>query len=236
MITINDKQIKKLEVALDVLVKNGYENAVRETLNITVANARKSAIKMIKEKMIIKGGGSNNPAIRGVQFEQIPKNTPVRKQVAIIGHVAPFWPLQEFGGVVQGKSGKSLVLPTGASANQEGTAKRTRPVTKRNRLSNIKLRKGGTKAANRKQRNAIAIALARKKGASKEVFLDLGRGKSGIFKVTKTKIIMLHDMSRKSARVPPTPVIGPAAEKQAKFIPEFYEQRLRRELNKARRR
>ncbi len=224
MISLDDKQIKQLEARLDGMVKDGFPKATRDTLNITVANGRKSARRMALEQMTIKGAKGQNPALRGIQFEQTQSLNP-RNQVAKLGHTAPFWPLQEFGGVVVKKSSEGIAIPTGAAANQAGSTKRTKAVAKRNRLSNIRLNRDIVRAKNRKQRNAILIAEARKPGASKEVFLDLGRRK-GIFRVKRNEIVMLHDLSHDVVFVPPNPTIFPAAERQAKFIPEVYQRRL----------
>lgn len=234
MISLDTKNIKLLQARLDVLDKKGFPKATRDTLNITVANARKTARRLIQENMVIKGAKNSNPALRGVQFDQT-QSLIVKDQKAVIGHTSPFWPLQEFGGTVFAKGKDGLPIPTGAAANQRGVAIRTRQVAARNRLSRIKLGRSTVRAKNRKQRNAVLIAQAKKRGAKKDVFLDLG-AKKGIFRVGKDKITMMYDVSEKSARLRPRPAIFPAATRQAKFIPEVYERQLTKQFKRSQRR
>lgn len=216
------------------MVKEGVPRAMRDTLSTTAVNARKSARRMIDENLVIKGGKSSNPAVRGVQFEKA-KTLDPKRMSSSVGHVAAFWPLQEFGGSAQRGGSTGVAIPTGAAASQAGTNKRTKQVTARNRLSRVKLSRTKVQARNRKQRNALLIAAAKSGEGSKEVFLDLGRRK-GIFRVTKRKITMLYDLSSTNVRVPASPAIYPAAERQAAFIPENFERALRFQLRKAQRR
>jgi len=234
MISLESKQLKKLEVTLELLAKDGFPKATRDTLNMTAANARKSARRLISEKMTIRGSKNNNPALFGVQFEQTQSLNPAN-QVSKVGHIAKFWPTQEFGGLVIKKGQDGVPIPTSAASNQRGAAVRTRMVSKRNKLGNIKLSRDAIRAKTRQQRNAILIAQARKRGNPKEVFLDLGKRK-GIFRVQRNAIVMIYDLTRNAVWVPARPAIIPAAERQAAFIPENFERALRFQIKRARRR
>lgn len=231
MLSLDDRKFKKLEITLGRFSADGFPKATRDTLNITAANARKSARRIIQEKMVIKGGKSQNPALKGVQFEQTQSLNP-KNQKSSVGHVAEFWPLQEFGGTVHKKGRDGVPIPTGAAANQYGTTRRTKQPTKRNRLSQLKMDRGQIRAKSRQQKNAILIAQAKKRNASKIVFLDLGKRK-GIFRVQRDKVVMLHDLTRASVTLQPRPAILPAAQRQAGFIPETYERALRFQLRRA---
>lgn len=230
MITLEDRKIKNFEKTLDRFTKDGFPRATQFALNEAAFNSSKSAKRIIDENLVIKGGKKSNPAIHGVQFSKT-KSLDVRQQETKVGHVAAFWPVQEFGGIVHKRGSEGVAIPTGAAAAQAGTKHRTKQVRPTNRLSKIRLSRGALRAKTRQQKNAIAIRQARAGGGPAHVFLDLGRRK-GIFRVTKRKIVMLHDLTRASVRIQPSPAIHPAAERQEQFIPENYERALKFQLRK----
>jgi hypothetical protein len=130
-----------------------------------------------------------------------------------VGSFAEYMGDQEEGANVRGRSGHKGI-PGAAAAGQAPGSKRTRVVRAANRLGALTLLHPTTRGS-KKQRNAMAIAMAVRQG-KKAVLLERTRGGKGIFSITggqrtwgkrkfrqrQLKLRMLWDFSRSSVHVP----------------------------------
>lgn len=213
MFQISDKGIKKLERDLKLMKSKALPYATRSTLNSMAFFARKEAQANIKEKMTLR----NTFTVNSVRVDQA-RGLNISTQEAVVGSIAPYMDDQEFGGVKRRRRGRSVSIPTAASAGQSGA--RTRLPRAAYKIGAIALRSGrvGRVAVNRKQRNAIAIAT----NLGGFAYLDLGTRK-GIFKIAKNgRPTMLHDITRPSVRIPATKWLLPASTRAAAKRGEFY--------------
>lgn len=147
---------------------------------------------------------------------------------AAVGSVEDYMRTQEFGGIRTPPGRTGVVIPTAEAAGQRGI--RTRLPTRRNKLRNITLSRGGKRYANKRQANAARIAQARRKGGG-VVYLDTRRGKA-IYRVTSSRVRMLYDMSRQSVVIPASPWLAPVTRRVAPELPGMYARALRYQLRR----
>lgn len=205
----------QFELVLARMSKTAIPVAVNRTLNTTAFEARKHAQDTVREKMVQR----NRFTVQSFRVEQARRFG----EPAVMGTVAPYMKDQEFGATQTGK-GDGKPIPTSFSAGQARAPSRTRLVRETNKMQSIQLRKGGARFKNKRQQNRVAILQASTKG-SKYVYLDMFRRK-GIFKVIgrgkSAKVEMVHDLSRKSVTIKPTPTIGPAARLAGSHMSAIY--------------
>jgi hypothetical protein len=199
MLQADTSDIDKLERDLKALRRTAIPYAERGAINGAAFGTQKTARETIDDKMVLRNAWTQ----RTVMVDRATGKRPAR-----VGSTQDYMETQEFGG--RERIGH---IPTSASAGMsEGSKPRTRLPRKPNRMANIRLRKRRGKVQNRRQRTAVAIAAAKRKG-DKYVFLDTGRTR-GIFRLMggkrRTRLRMMHDMSRKSVQVPRTPWLRPS--------------------------
>jgi hypothetical protein len=187
------KDLARLRVkAVPFALRNALNAAAFETRKIWQGEIRKSFTNR------------NKFTVGAVRVEQ----ASTTKLVAVVGSVADYMAKQEDGGEVKGKSGHIKAIPTAAAAGQ-GRGQRTRTVRGSFYLGAIKVAHpqghGG-----RRQKNAIAIAVAFKTG-KKFVLLTRPNGAKGLFRITggkrKLKARLIWDVSRTSVRVQAEPTL-----------------------------
>ena len=214
MVKFDDRDLKRLESDLKVLAKRAYPFATRHTVNASAFDARKTSQHIIGNKMV----NRNKHAKQSVRVRQT-KTLLVDEQEAAVGSIADYMEDQEFGAI---KSKPTIA--TGYSAGQRGQRPRTRVPRRKNTMQHIRLRRRRKKGRSRAQRNLIAIRETA--GTTNPfVYLKLQRSK-GIFKVIggkkRSKIRMVHDMTRSSVRIPANPWLRPAVLSTSKRIPTIY--------------
>jgi hypothetical protein len=127
--------------------------------------------------------------------------------IATVGSRAPYMGDQERGATVRGKSGHKGI-PGPVAAGLPPGADRTKMVRAGNRLGALHVSKAPGRT--RRQRNATAIAMAKRKG-SKVALLERPSGGRGIFKLMggrrKPQTRLLWDFSRRSVQVPAEPTL-----------------------------
>lgn len=223
MFQLNDQDIKKMEKRLQRMSASAIPFATKATLNSMAFGARKEAQNIIQQRMTLR----NKFTVSSVRVDQA-RGTSIPAQKSVVGSIAPYMDEQEFGGTKNRKSGKSVGIPTGFSAGQRGARPRTRLPRAAYKMATIQLRRGGRRGANAKQRNAIAIATS----LGSFAFLDLGRRK-GIFKIDKKgNPTMVHDLSRKSVRIPQLKWMKPAVDHVVGKRGEFYTKALQFQLDR----
>jgi hypothetical protein len=177
--------------------------AARNGLNKGAFEARRIWQGEIKRAFVLR----NQYTVNSVRVDTA-KGLDTRRMEAVVGSVAPYMRTQEEGGTVSGKSGKKAI-PGPVAAGQPPGAKRTQMVRAGLRMSRLRVQR--IRATNKRQFNAIAIAMAKRRG-SKVAVLQRARGGKGVFAIRGTKraptTALLYDVSKGSVRVGSTPTLG----------------------------
>ena len=232
--SIDDSDIEHFERELETFAKRALPFATRQTLNSAAFSAQKTARNNIKNQMITR----NTFSVRSVQVDKA-RGLNIRTQESIVGSIADYLAVQEFGGAKskQGKEGVSI--PTSASAGQPNSSQPRRRLPRAaNSMSAIQLKRSRKrKPKNRKQEILFKIQDAVTTG-NRYIFLDLGR-RQGIFRVVGgsarglkrggpkgAKLRMMHDLTRDTVIIPPNPWLKPAQLSAIRKIPAFYEKAL----------
>lgn len=220
MFKVDTRELKRMERDLKAFAHRAYPFATRNTLTGAAFKAQKIARADISNSMVSR----NRFTAQSVQVDKA-RSLVVSRQEAIVGSIADYMEVQEFGGTKTKTGKEGVAIATSYSAGQgEGQAPRTRLPRKANKFGSFRLRGGSKRGATRKQQNIAAIKQAAGSG-NKFIFLDLGRTK-GIFKVTggkrRSKIKMVHDLSRNSVRIPKNPWLAPSVRKAEAGLPALY--------------
>lgn len=230
MFTLDVDNIERYEWELKTFRKRAYPFATKQTINRAAFHAQKRSREHIDKNMVQR----NRFTKQSIRVNQA-KGLNVRTQEASVGSTAAYMEDQEFGGIRRANGKQGVPIATSYSAGQgQGAQPRTRLPKRVNKLAAIQLKKGSKKPRTRKQANLVAIKQAAATGR-KFVYLDLDRRK-GIFRVVGGKrnprIRMVHDLTRKSVRIPANPWLKPSVDKTQAVIPQFYVDSLRFQLRK----
>lgn len=211
LVDVDWRGMEKLQRDLQIFARKAIPHAVRNGLTRTAYEARGEYIEAARSRLTLR----NTWTERTIQVAPA-RGMVVDQMEARAGSTAQYMADQEAGKteVASGKHG--VPIPTSFSAGQGLKKKpRTRLVQRPNRLPAIDLASRGSarasrgRSSNRMQANAIAIRKALAAG-SKYVFLDLRRRK-GIFKLQGSKrglkVRLVWDLSERSVRVRPTPML-----------------------------
>ncbi len=228
-ITANTSELKEYVNELQRLNSRGIAFAQTETVNAAAFAAQRMARDGLDERMILRNAWTRKSI--GVQ-----KGT-MRTREASVGSTQEYMRKQELGGSKTSSGGAGVAIGTSVASGEGMTsAPRKKLVRRPNRMASITLTKR-VKTANRKQRNAIAISQAKRKG-QKMVYLELQKRK-GIFRLAGGKrnprIEMVQDLSRKVVITPRNPWLAPAAMRAAGDMPRVYAIELRKQLARLRR-
>ena len=224
MITVDTDRLKQFESDLKTFAERAYPFATKFTVNSAAFEARARVQAGMRKNMILR----NKFTLNSVRVETT-RTLKVSRQEAVMGTVAPYMEDQEFGATKTkgGKVGVSIPTTT-ASGEGRGAQPRRRVARGANKQSKIRLRHSQVKATTKKQAIFIKIKLAAESGI-KYTFLDFEHH-PGIYKITggkkRPKINLIHDMSKKSVRIPRLPIFAPATIATQKRIPSIYEQAL----------
>lgn len=217
--SVHFRGIDELVRDLRVARKRALPHAVRNALNTAAFEAKRAWGDEVAQKFTNRNTWTAGRAIQVVKAQ----GTELRKLEARVGSTADFMGRQEHGGTVRGRSGHRPI-PGPTAAGQASGGKRTKLVRAVNRLSAIRAAKAG-KGVNRRQRNAIAIAMARRSGQKRAV-LERPKGGKGLFAIggslRKPKARLLWDLSRRSARVPAHPTLEPALKKLTRKMEHIF--------------
>lgn len=204
MIEVKFRNLDRLVRDLKTFAEKAVPHAVRNSLNRQAIATRKEWGKQVRKEFTLR----NKWTERTLMVERVRGTNDPGRMFAVVGSTAPYMATQEFGGTKRGGGKHGAAVPTGYAAGQMGARPRTKLVRGPHKLGRITLAKGA-KRGNRRQRNAIAMAQARRRG-SKFVFLELER-KKGLFRLTGGKrnpqVRMVWDTSRKSLRIPKAPTL-----------------------------
>jgi hypothetical protein len=202
VVSVEMKGLTKLVDDLTRLRKSALPFAARNALNRSAFAARKEWQDEIKRTFTTR----NNFTERSVRVEKA-TGTDLKSMQSVVGSVAPYMGDQEEGATVRGR-GAHKAIPGPVAAGQAAGGKRTRLVRSANKLSAITAVRG--KGTTRKQRNAVAMAMAKRDGKPVALLERPGGGK-GLFKIggRKNRITarLLWDVSRSSVRVKAEPTL-----------------------------
>lgn len=177
--------------------------AIRNSLNRMAFAAREIWQEEIRSSFV----NRNKFTERSILVERA-NGTNARNMIATVGSTAPYMVDQEHGAVIRGR-GKHKPIPGPVAAGQAPGSKRTKLVRPASKLSALHL-KHGKGGKSRKQKNAIAIAIA-KRGGQRAVLLERPSGGRGIFKLMggrkRVQTRLLWDLSRGSVTVKPEPTL-----------------------------
>jgi len=235
MIKIDDRNIKQLEQTLKDVKFKAFPFATKATLNGIAFKAMGFARGIIKRDMISR----NKYTEKSVLFEPT-KTLNLKRQMSVVGSIAPYMELQEFGGTKRKKGKHGVPIATSYSSGEGEEARpRTKLPTRGNKLKNIKLLNRRTS----KQNLIIKVGQAVRTGR-RHIFLNFGKGKKrGIYKVVggrsvkrgwpgNAKLKMIWDLSETSVRVPKSPWMQPAVKRTEPFAQKIYEDALKFQLKR----
>ena len=230
MFKVDTNDIKLLEGDLKRFAHRAYPFATKATVNTAAFTAMSISRGHIDTKMITRNAFTK----KSIQVEQT-RQLNVSRQEAIVGSIADYMEVQEFGGIKHKNGSEGVAIATSyASGEGENTQPRRKLPRKPNKLANIRLQRRSKRGASRKQKNMMAIKQAAQSG-SKYVFLDLGRSK-GIFKVTggkrRPKIKMVYSFREQSVVIPKSPWLAPSVKKTEAKIPGIYKKSLEFQLQR----
>ena len=217
MFSIDQSDIIEFEQQLQHISSRSIPFATKETVNRAVFKARQNAQGNIIADFTIR-----NPFTLSSIRVNLARGLDIRKQKASVGSVADYLEKQEFGTIKKSKKGSYVNIPTAYSAGQSGS--RTRLPRSANKMSKINLRR-------RALNSVVARIKIAKNSGEKFVYLDLGR-KKGIFRILNKKIMMVHDLSRRSVVVPKNPWLYPAVESAKTEMPDIYKKALQFQLRR----
>lgn len=208
MISVDMRQFVRMAKTLERDTKQGLKYAVAGALNDVAAKARIEWQRQMGERLTLR----NRWTAGSVQFQRATLSGPISRMFSKVGSVSSYMPEVETGGTRTGKGRVGMAIPTTvASGEGRGGGKRRRVVRSGSRMSAIKLQQGRPGAGPR-QRNAIALAIARRKG-QKHVFLEGGASGTGIYRVIPSrkqmKPTMLYNLGRRAYSVKPHATLEP---------------------------
>lgn len=229
VITVDFSEVEELTRRLEKLNERGFPHAVRMALNDSAFKGRELYRQEMRSSMTLR-----NRFTEGSVRVQKARGMKPRRMESAVGSIQPYMRTQEEGGTERKRGKVGVAIPTSV-ASREGRNKRPkRRIVRRmsqHGLGRIELARRTGKG--RKQRNAIAIAEAKRRGR-KHVFLDLGRRK-GIFRVgggrRSVRIDMVWDLSRRQVRIPKNPMLRRATTRVGAFLPRIHEEALRTQIN-----
>jgi len=202
-ITVDVRGAKQMLSDLAKMRKVAVPYAVRNYLTTAAFETRRIWQAEIKTTFI----NRNQYTAGSVRVEQA-KGTDIGAMKAVVGSMADYMATQESGGTVKG-GGAHKVIPRSAAAGQAAGGVRTKLVRGRFYLGAINVAHPALHGG-RRQRNAIAIAVARKTGKN-IVLLTKRNGGLGLFIISGGKRAlrtrMLWDVSRSSVKVHAEPTL-----------------------------
>lgn len=203
MLTVEVRGLKKAIRDLRLFRDQAIPYAARSAVNATAFATQKEWREQIGRSMTLR----NKFTTRSIQVVRA-SGLDMRRMMSVVGSVASYMGVQESGGTVRGRSAHQPI-PGPVAAGQAAGSKRTRIVMRGRRLSAIHVARAPS-TGNARQRNAVAISMARRKG-NRFALLERPGGGRGLFLLgtgkRKVTTRLVFDLSRSSVRVPPNPTL-----------------------------
>lgn len=225
MIKVELKGAKEMIADLKRLREKAVPFAIKNALNTAAFETRNLWQREVKSIFT----NRNTYTARSIRVEQA---TPTKLQ-ATVGSVAPYMAVQEEGGTVRGKSGHKAIPSAVAAGGADGSA-RTKLVRGRFYIGVLQVAHPSLHGG-RRQSNAIAIAVARKKGKN-IVLLTKRNGGKGLFLISGGKRALrtriLWDVSRASVQVHAHPTLQRALDAVKPKLEHMMEASLREQMQR----
>jgi hypothetical protein len=202
MISMDTRELRKLERDLGRFVLQAVPHATRNAINSVAFLTRKQWVSEIQKSFTLR----NTWTVRQLRVEKA-NGTDISTMQAVVGSLADYQGRREEDSTLHKRGRVGIAIPTPAAAGQAASAtKRTRLITTRNKLGAIQLKRvrGG-----RDKKNAVAIAMARRAGGG-VVYLDWRGGKRGLYRVTGKhgKLRKLYDLSHDVVKIKKRPTLA----------------------------
>lgn len=228
-VLISIKDAQHLETMLAMLAPKAVPHAVRDTLNETAFTVRKEWISLIEAKFILR----NKYTVKSIRVAKA-SGTDLSTMQAVVGSAADYMDEQEEGATRVKKGKHGVAIPTPTAAGQGARANpRKRPIRRPNYLGAI--HPTSSKVGPKFQRNAVAIALAIRKG-TRVAYLETKETK-GLFQVTGTerrpKVRMLYDLQHASVKIPKAPTLGPSLREVDRLAPAIAHKAFTKQFDRA---
>ena len=204
-------RVKKYARLLKRAGPNAMKYASANYLTTLAFEARKQWQADIPGAMTVRSRGT-------VKRIGVDKARPVsiNQQVSAVGHMANYMKTQESGDSRRKRGKHGIPIPA-AAAGTRGPSRRK--LGKKNYRSNIDL--SVRAPGDGKKQVAIAFSMARKRGGSREFFLELAPNRKGIYRITsgakRGRMKKIWDLSKSSVVIPENPTMLPAVRKAVKI-------------------
>jgi hypothetical protein len=229
-ISISWKGLNEAQRDLQTMAKRAVPYAARNALNTIAFEARAQWQREIRGAFTLR----NRFTERSVLVTKA-SGTDIKRMASFVGSTAPFMADQEHGGLVRGRHGLKGI-PGPAAAGQQPGGARTRLVRAANRLGAINVSHPQLKGS-RKQRNAIALAVARRKGQT-VALLERPKGGKGLFNLMggkrRIRTRLLWDFSKRAVRVSSAPTLQRTLSAVSRKIPHILMASTLEQLKRAR--
>jgi len=203
MIKVEMRGLEKFRADLGKFAKKALPAAARGSLNTLAFDARREWAQQVGRKFILR----NKFTVNSLRIEKA-QGFNIATMESKVGSVAGYMEEQEEGSTRTARGKHGVAIPTSSAAGMAKRATRTKQVQKKNYLTAIQL--AAKVRGIRQRRNAVAIRKASSIGGV--AFLDLGQGRSGLFRVKQTSkgrftVRMIYDLSKKSVTLKATPTL-----------------------------
>lgn len=229
-ITVDAREIRRLERELRVFHEKAARAASAVTLNRLARGARALAKRRVEQTMTLR----NKWTLGSIQSTNTPLGRPIGQQFTLVGSRQEYMAKQHEGGrLKRTKEGRRL---TTARGSREGDAAFPRKKLARgmNRISKIKVAPRNQKRRGKMSAGVAAhiqVKEARKKGF-RFAYLRLGRDNAGLFDVKRKRIKMVHRIMREPLRVKSRPWLEPAADEMRQAGPRIWARAVMAEVAK----
>ena len=241
MISLDTRDVRRLERSLMLLSRDAFPRAVAQALNKSAFTVQTAAKKKIRDDFILK----NNFTIQSIRVDKVNSSASVQAMQSEVGSATSknykpgYMDKQEFGATKRKNQKIGIPLLTSLGA---GLARGTRP---RNKLAlrahlhrNLNLIDEANPGKTRRQKNAIRIKQAALAGMG-YVYLE-NPNRRGIYQIhgspNHPHVIMIWDLTHPTVRIPKHPWLKPSTEKvSSNDIANYYIRAMKYELRKGRR-
>lgn len=202
-IDVDLKDLKRLEKDLGNFRKAALPYASRAYVNEQAFAAMKDWKESLPSKMKLR----NKFTANSIRVEKT-NSLDVNRQQSIVGSLAPYMDEQEFG-ATEGKSGKHGVPLPAAAPSKRKTRGR---ISRARQFGNISIMP--TVSGHRSRKIAVAMHMAAKRGGPQYAFLQLRKGRKGIYQLDPSRkrlaVKKVWDLSKSSVTTPKNPTMQPA--------------------------
>jgi hypothetical protein len=225
MMKADTRELKKLERTLLDLNRRALPFATQQTVNDLAFKSQGQWRQDLPGRMKLR----NRFTVQSIRVEKS-RGLSIAAQQSTVGSDAEYMDEQELG-AVEAKKGKHGVPIPAAAPGARSTRGRVPKRLQFGSLTILPHVKG-----HRSRQVAAALSMAAKRGGPQYAFLQLKRGRSGIYQLDPSKkklaVRKVWDVSKASITIPKNPTMGPAVVKTLPSGAETYRRALTFQLNR----